>query len=79
MHPCCWCDIDKYHLNEKGNQRTFDSLINLFYDYREANADEGDASKYGNVIYLPLIESIDGDTPVIQSPLQRATSSPWAH
>lgn len=66
MHPCCWCDIDKYRLNEKGNQRTFDSLINLFYDYRDANANKGDASKYGNVIHLPLYQSIDGDTPVIQ-------------
>ena len=65
-HPCCYCDIDKDNLDKKGTQRTFASLVDLFYDYRDANAKKEDAAKYGNVIHVPLIEAIDGNTPVIE-------------
>ena len=66
MHPCCWCDADKNNLHKKGKQRTFSSLINLFFDYKDANARKEDAAKYGNVIHIPLIEALDDDTPVIE-------------
>ena len=28
-HPCCWCDIGKYDLNNKGTPRTIKSLFDL--------------------------------------------------
>ena len=30
IHPCCWCNMDKYHLNKKGTERTFASICKLF-------------------------------------------------
>ena len=65
-HPCCWCDTDKNNLDKKGKQRTFSSLIDLFYEFKDANAKKEDAAKYGNVIHVPIIEGVDGDTPVIE-------------
>ena len=65
-HPCCWCDVQKDELHKKGKQRTFGSLIDLFFNYSDANAKRDDAAKYGNVIHLPLIEAQENDTPVIQ-------------
>ena len=63
MHPCCWCDIDKYHLHKKGNQRTFASLYELFWNYFDAKAKK--AKDYGNVIHLPTIDIEDENMPVI--------------
>ena len=65
-HLCCWCDTDKNNLDKKGKQRTFSSLIDLFYEFKDANAKKEDAAKYGNVIHVPIIEGVDGDTPVIE-------------
>ena len=41
--------------------RTFSSLVDLFFDFKDAKASKEDAAKYGNVIHLPLIESLDKD------------------
>ena len=60
-HPCCWCDIDHNNLHKKDNLRTFASLINLFYDFKDADASKEDAAKFGNVIHLLLIESLNKD------------------
>ena len=65
-HSCCWCDTDNNNLQFKGEQRTFESLIDLFYKFKDANAKREDASKYGNVIHLPLVDTIPPNTPVIQ-------------
>ena len=54
------------NLHVRGKQRTFDSLIDLFFNFKDANAKRGDAAKYGNVIHLPLIDTIPRDTPVIE-------------
>ena len=64
MHPCCWCDVDKYHLHEKGTERTFASLRQLFWDYFDARVDKLKAKDYGNVVHPPLI-NIEDDTPVL--------------
>ena len=32
-HLCAWCGITKDELHTKGNQRTFSSLMNLFWDF----------------------------------------------
>ena len=36
-HPCYWCDIGKYDLNNKGTSRTIKSLLDLFWTYFDAN------------------------------------------
>ena len=65
MHPCCWCNIDKYNLDKKGKQRTFDSLCSLFYDFFYSKKGKDHAKEFGNVIHPPLIDVDDKDTPVI--------------
>ena len=65
MHPCCWCDTDKYNLHKKGNQRTFSSLYELFGDYFDAKAKRSEAKDYGNAIHLPIIDIKNENTPVI--------------
>ena len=65
-HPCCWCNIDKNNLDKKGKLRTFSSLIDLFYDFKDANVSKDDAAKYGNVIHLPVIEALDKDRLVFE-------------
>ena len=30
IHPCCWYNVDKYHLDKKGTERTFASICKLF-------------------------------------------------
>ena len=67
LHPCCWCDIDMYNLDKKGNQRTFASLLDLFFDYFNANVDRSKAKDFGNVIHTSIIEDdcMDMSTPVV--------------
>ena len=64
LHPCCWCDTDKYHLNEKGNQRTIGSLNNMYRNFRDANVDTNKAKDFGNVVNPTLVKG-DDETPVI--------------
>ena len=64
MHPCWWCDVDKYHLHEKGVQRTIGSLNQLYREFRDAFVPESKAKDFGNVVYPPLIKG-DPETPVI--------------
>ena len=64
IHPCCWCDIDKYNLHQKGNQRTVGSLNKLYQEFRDAFAPKSDAKHYGNVINRPLIDG-NPEIPVI--------------
>ena len=66
-HPCCWCDVDKDHLNRKGNERTITSLMYLFWNYFDSRAEKKDAKKPGNVIHPPIVNDDQSDeTPVIQ-------------
>ena len=64
LHPCCWCDSDKYHLHEKGNQRTLGSLNDLYRNFRDAYVSKDKAKDYGNVVNEPLVKG-DDNTPVI--------------
>ena len=66
-HPCCWCDVEKGKLKDKGKRRTIASLNKLFWDYFNANVDKSQAKHYGNVIHPPIIsDNLDDDTPVIK-------------
>ena len=65
MHPCCWCDVDMNNLGKKGNQRTIESLTDLFWRFFESNELKEKAKNYGNVIHLPIISNVDPSTPVI--------------
>ena len=65
MHPCCWCDVDKYHLHEKGTERTFASICKLLGGYFDARVDKSKARDYGNVVHLPLINIQDDTTSVL--------------
>ena len=64
-HPCCWCNITKNNLAKKGQQRTFASLIDLFWDFFDSRKSKENAKDYGNVIHLPIIDNVDPSTPVI--------------
>ena len=64
LHPCCWCDSDKYHLHEKGVQRTLGSLNELYRDFRDSFVSNDKAKYFGNVVHPPLIQGDDA-TPVI--------------
>ena len=68
MHPCCWCDIDEDNLHKKGKTRTFATLLEMFFNYFDANVDRSKAKEYGNVIHTAIIhdEREDLSTPVIQ-------------
>ena len=65
-HPRCWCETSKNSLDQKGKQRTFKSLMNLFFDFFEADCDKKSAKNYGNVIHSPMISDDLDDTPVIE-------------
>ncbi len=67
MHPCCWCDIDMNNLHKKGKQRTFGSLLELFFNFHDAKVDRSKAKDFGNVIHSSIIDddSVDMSTPVI--------------
>ena len=64
LHPCCWCESDKYHLHEKGVQRTLGSLNQLYRDFRDSFVSNDKAKHFGNVTHPPLIQGDDA-TPVI--------------
>ena len=64
LHPCCWCDTDKYHLHLKGNQRTLGSLNKMYREFRDAHVSSDKAKQFGNVVHPPLIQGDDA-TPVI--------------
>ena len=59
LHPCCWCDIDKNHLSERGNDRTLGNLKHLYTGFQTAGVDARDAKHYGNVIHLPIVSGHD--------------------
>ena len=65
IHPRCRCNVDKYHLNKKGTERTFASICKLFWSYFDAQVDKSKAKDYGNVVHLPLISIQDDTTPVL--------------
>ena len=65
IHPCCWCNVGKYHLNKKGTERIFASICKLFCSYFDAQVDKSKAKDYGNVVHLPLINIQDDTTPVV--------------
>ena len=67
-HPCCWCDISKGSLVNKGICRTIGSLMDLFWDFFDARADRKDAKNYGNVIHPNMFAggNIEESTPIIQ-------------
>ena len=56
-HPCCWCDVEKSDLQEKGTQRTIASLNSLLRDYFEANTNKRGAKHYGKVMHLPIVSN----------------------
>ena len=65
IHPCCLCNVGKYHLNKKGTERTFASICKLLWSYFDAQVDKSKAKDYGNVVHLPLINIQDDTTPVV--------------
>ena len=66
-HPCCWCEIERGNLVNKGKSRTIASLNKLFWDFFEAKTDKSEAKHYGNVIHPPIIsDNLDDSTLVIE-------------
>ena len=58
-HPCCWCDIQKGKLKNKGVLRTLESLGELFWKFYESQATKKEAKNFGNVIHLPMFDVED--------------------
>ena len=67
LHPCCWCDIDSNNLKKKGNQRTFASLLELYFAFLNANVDRSKAKNFGNVVHSSIIgNDAEQNTPIIR-------------
>ena len=66
LHPCCWCESDKYHLHEKGPQRTIGSLNKMYRQFRDSFLTQDKAKYFGNVVHPSLIRGED-ETPVIHA------------
>ena len=66
-HPCCWCDITKDRLDQRGESRTIENMMKLFWGFFDAKAAKKDAMKYGNVIHPNMFAGgdIDESTPII--------------
>lgn len=64
-HPCCWCDIQKDKLNEKGKLRTLGSIRTLYWAFLDSKKDISKAKNYGNVIHMPVFKNPD-DISVLQ-------------
>ena len=65
LHPCPWCEANKYNLQNKGKQRTFASLLEHYFNFYDANVGKEVAKDYGNVIHPPILDVEDKNTPVI--------------
>ena len=72
--PCCWCDVRKDNLSNRGVSRRIENMMALFRDYCEAKAvrksekaARKDAQIYGNVTYPNMFArgTIDRSTPII--------------
>ena len=64
LHPCCWCESDKYHLHEKGTQRTLGSLNKTYRQFCDSFLTQDKAKHFGNVVNPSLVRG-EVDTPVI--------------
>ena len=68
-HPCCWCDMTKDNLSNRGVSRTIENMVALFWDYWEAKAVRKNekATIYSNVIHPNMFAggTIDESTPII--------------
>ena len=66
-HPCCWCDVRKAALRNKGVSRTIQSLMDQFWSYFEAKATKKNAKEFGNVIHTNVFSSgnVDPSTLII--------------
>ena len=56
-HPCAWCDITNNRLEHRGTSRTIGSLLELFFRFFDAKANEENAKEYRNVIHPPMLAS----------------------
>ena len=66
LHPCTWCTVDKYHLKENGEGRTFGDLKQKFWAFHNSGKEKNRAKLYGNVIHPPIIKGEIDDVPVIE-------------
>lgn len=64
LHPCCWCEIDKNNLHEKGTARTMENLQQHFWDYMESGRNATKAKEYFNVAHPSLLHVNDVKTTV---------------
>ena len=55
MHPCCWCDIDKYNLDKKGTQRIIGNLIESLLKYYDAGVLKKNANNFGNAVHPSMV------------------------
>ena len=65
MHPCCWCNINKYNLDKKGEERTIGSLNELYWEFYHSRADKSKAKEYGNAIHPSMVNGNDA-TPIME-------------
>lgn len=56
LHPCTWCNVDKYHLKEDGEKRTFGDLKSKFWSFYNSGEEKIKAKAYGNVIHPSIIK-----------------------
>ena len=65
-HPCCWCDIGKNDLNNKGTPRTIKSLLDIFWTYFDANTTKKYAKDFGSAIHPSVFaDNVNNSTLVV--------------
>jgi hypothetical protein len=57
MYPCTWCNIDKYHLLNKGTLRSLESNTKNNNNWSISGGNKNDLKKFGNCIFPPIIQS----------------------
>lgn len=64
-HPCCWCDVHRSHLDEKGTARSTKTIQESFFRFRDSGKKRGMAKDFANVIHLPIVKGQDDEAPVV--------------
>lgn len=65
MHPCSWCDVNRYNLHKKGNNRTIASLRDKYWNFEQAGVDRNKAKEFGNVVNYPIVNVDEANTLVL--------------
>jgi hypothetical protein len=64
-HPCCWCDVHRDWLHDRGTDRTIGSLQQCFEHFQANGAIRSSAKNSKNVVHRPLFHQLDATKKVL--------------